>query len=271
VNSTETTTPSGMNPRTKNMLVIMGILSAIIIGALLIYGILVTPTRQPYRDALAQYENVGRANATLTAAGASLNASKASGEEFEKNIQTAQKALVSLEKENEALAKKDVLKEGEGKAKYDAYNAKLQEYITYNENILASMLIVRPVLFECNKGMTDITDGPESIVAIRSCSAELAKLEGITDADYKVLVISFQDDYDNLADILEQMAAEKAANGENSAQYKAFASQRDEALEQLSTTSSEFSKSVQQHRNQILTTDTEKVLGDYLKDNSRIF
>ncbi|MGV9002073.1 MAG: hypothetical protein ACOH18_03935 [Candidatus Saccharimonadaceae bacterium] len=271
MNSTETTTRKDMNPRAKYILVILGSIGAVIIGALLVYGILVTPARQPYRDALTQYQNVGRANAMLTASGASLNAGKATGEEFEKNIKNAQAALKSLRIENEALAKQTVLKEGEGKARYDAYNAKLQTYMTYNENILTSMLKVRPVLFDCNQDMTDITESIASITSIRTCSNNLAKLDGIADSDYKQLVATFQGDYNNLADILEQIVALTDPQGTDKAQYDALVTQRTDALTQLSDTSTAFSKNVQQHRNDILTTDTEKKLNDYLKDKSRIF
>ena len=83
MNPEDTTTPKSFSPRTKSVLVSISIIGTIIIGALLIYGILITPSKQPYRDALAQYENVSRANAMLTQAGTSLNASGATDQEFE--------------------------------------------------------------------------------------------------------------------------------------------------------------------------------------------
>lgn len=271
MNSTEPTVPRGMTPRTKNILVIAGVAGAIIIGMLLIYGVLVTPSRQPYRDALAQFENVGRANSRLTATGGSLNASKATGEDFKKGIEASQAALKSLKAENEALGKKVVLKEGEGKVLFDAYDKKLQEYMMYNENILSSMLKVRPVLFECNNDMTDITVSAESIAALRGCAHNLGSLNDVADADYRTLVTSFQQQYDELANVLEQMAALPDPEGTNKTQNSTLAGQRDELIEQLSATSTQFSKDLQKSRNQILTTTTEKKLSDYLKAKSRIF
>lgn len=271
MNSTEPTFEKGMDSRAKKMLIILGLIGAIIIGALLVYGVLVSPARQPYRDALTQYQNVVRANATLTAAGGSLNASDATGEDFEKSIKVAQAALKSLKTENEALAKQTALKAGEGKEKYDDYNAKLQTYMVYNENVLASMLKVRPVLFECSQDMTDITQGAESIASVRACSNNLSKLDGIADSDYKLLVTSFQSDYTALADILDQIIALKDPSGADKAQNSVLEGQRTEALTQLSNTSTAFSKNVQERRNQILITDTEKKLKDYLENESRIF
>lgn len=271
MNSIDNTILRGINPRTKNMLIILGIIGAIIIGALLVYGILVTPSRQPYRDAQAQLDNVMRANAGLTAAGSSLNAGKATTEEFEKNIATAQAALKSLRTENEALSKETVLKDGEGKTKYDAYNAKLQEYMTYNENILNSMLRVRPVLMECNADMSDITASAESIAALRDCAHHLGEVKEVPDADYRQLATDFQADYDELATVLEKIAALPDPKGADQAQNSVYISQRDEILARLTNTGKDFAKSLQQSRNQILTTDTEKKLSDYLKVKSRIF
>lgn len=249
----------------------MGIIGTIIIGALLIYGILITPERQPYRDALAQYENVERVNAVLTAAGANLNANEATAEQFENNIKTAQAAVESLNTEIKALGDEEVLKNGEGKRLYEAFTKKMQAYTTYNENILVSMLKVRPVLHDCNTKMTDITESTASVEAVRSCAAQLGELEDISDSDYATLVSLFKDQYSALATTIEQMAALKDPEGADASQYSTLESQRDQDIETISTTSTDFAKSVQQHRRQILPTDASKALEDFLKSKSRIF
>lgn len=271
MNSTETTPSSGLGSRTKSMLVIMGIIGAVIIGVLLVYGILVTPQRQPYRDALAQYENVERANAALTVAGANLNANKATDEAFEENIETAQAAVTSLNTEIEALGKEEVLTNGEGKDRYDAFVEKMQTYMTYNETILASMLKVRPVLYDCNQKMANISESAASVTAIRDCAAQLDQLENISDSDYAQLVNLFKQQYRELALVIEQMATLKDSEGTDTAQYKTLEGQRTQIINDVSTTSSDFARSVQQHRQQILPTDASKGLEDYLKNNARIF
>jgi len=260
-----------MNPRVKNVLIIVGIIGAILIGALLIYGILVTPARQPYRDALAQYENVGKTNLLFTTVGANLNASGATDEEFEKAIETAEKTLTSLQTENEALSKKEVLQAGEGKELYDAFNDKLQEYITYNEDLLASMLKVRPVLFACNQDMDSITESAASIAAIRLCAAQLAALEDIPNSDYAALVTSLEEEYLSLATILEQDAALTDPQGADAARHEELQNDRDQALETLTTITSDFSKDLQQHRTVVITIDASQPLEEYLSSRSRLF
>jgi hypothetical protein len=253
------------------MLVIVAIIGAIIIGALLIYSILVAPARQPYRDALAQYQNVGRANAALNTAGANLNAGKATDEAFQKNIETARAMIVSLETENKALGQKAVLSEGEGKSLYDAFNAKLQAYIDYNDNLLTSMLAVRPVLNNCNQSMANVTESEASVKAIRACATELGKLKSIPDVDYKAMASSFHDTYTELAAIIEKTAALKDPKGKDASKYQALTSQRDEVVKSLSTISTAFSQNVQKHRIAIITIDESAKLEDYLNDRSRVF
>ena len=271
MNPTEQKPSTGLSDRTKNMLVIIGSLGAIVIGALLIYGILVTPARQPYRDALAQYENVARANGALTAAGASLNANEATDEQFEKNIQAAQAALKSVKTENEALGKKDVMKSGEGKEWYDSFDKKLQAYLVYNENVLNSMLKVRPVLYECNQNMTGITESKASVDALRTCAQKFGAVEDVPDGDYEKLAASFQQGYSNLASILDKMVAVKDSKSAGKAAYSALESQRDEALTNLSSISKEFAGDVREHRNAVIVTNASDKLEAYLEDKSRIF
>lgn len=260
-----------MNDRTKKILATVGIIGVIIIGALLIYGILVSPARQPYRDAYDQYKSVGRANATLTAAGSALNAGTATDTQFADSIKTAQTALTSLKTENEALGKETVLKVGEGKILYNEFNMKLQAYMAYNENLLTSMLKVRPALYACNQKMANVSENQASIDAIKSCQAGLQQLTDIPNEDYSAVVAAFITDYGNLAAAIESMVALSDPRGANAAQYQVLTSQRDEATTALTTDSNTFSKNLQNHRASVLTTDVATKLAAYLNDKSRIF
>jgi hypothetical protein len=253
------------------MLIIIGIVGAIIIGALLVYGILVAPARQPYRDAYDQYKSVGRANALLTATGSSLNANAASDADFEKSIQTAQAALTSLRTENEALGKEAVLTTGEGKTLYDAFNAKLQPYMTYNDELLTSMLKVRPALYRCNQDMTNISADAASVQAIRSCVSRLQSIGDIPNDDYQTLVSALVNDYTKLATTIEEMAALPDPKGADASRNTTLGSDRDQILDNLSSDSATFTKNLQAHRGAVLTTNVADTLSQYLQAKSRIF
>lgn len=267
MNSTEPTVSKGISYRTKKVLVVTGAIVAALLLAFMVFAILVTPLRQPYRDALAQYNNVIHAGALLGAAGSSLNASGATDEQFNKNIDTARNFVNSLKTENQALGKEAVLTTGEGKVLYDAYNAKLQAFITYNTNVLAAMQKVRPVLVLCSQSMTNVSEDAKAAAAVRTCSDKLNALGGIPDADYTQLVVSFQTEYAKLATILEQLATTDPAD---TAVVQDLTQQRTDTLTAINTASTTFSENVQSTRKTILTTDTQQKLEDYLKSHSSV-
>ena len=252
----------------KKPVVIAIAIAAVIIGALLFYGILVTPERQPYRDAQAQFKNVTRA---LSSTNVSLNTGTASDEEFNKSVDVLKKAFASLTTEKKALAEQEVLKTGEGKTLYDAYNKKLDTYIAYNNDVLVSIQKLRPVLLECSNTMNTVSENAAGAKVLRSCAEKMGAVADIPDVDYQELAVSFQSDYNELADIFEQIDALQDPKGADSAKLAELTEARTKTTDKFSTTSDTFSSNVQIHRNQILTTNAEKALHDYLENKSRIF
>lgn len=255
---------SGILASKKTLVVIIAAALAVIC-VLLVYGILVTPARQPYRDAQAQFQNVDNA---LGRTNISLNASEASDEEFAKNVAAVRAAFTSLEKEQEALGKQKVLTEGEGRALYDAYSEDLTKFIDYNISALDSMEKIQPVLRKCSAEMQAVKVGTEGAAVVRSCAVEMQAISSAPDEDYAQLAGTFARKYDELATILSQMAA---ISDTSSAEYAALSTQREAVLEDFSTASSTFTKNVQQHRTAVLATDSAKALHDYLEAKSRVF
>ncbi len=255
---------SGIVSSKKSLVIILAVALAVICG-LLVYGILVTPARQPYRDAQAQFKHV---DSSLARTNISLNASEASEEEFAKSVEAVRAAVASLEKENEALGKQQVLTEGEGKTLYDAYDKDLEKFAAYNMNTLDSMQKIQPVLRKCSAEMQSAKADAQGAAVVRACATEMQAASDVPDADYKQLAESFAENYTALAGILEQMAA---ISDTKSAEYATLGEQRDAVLENFSTASSTFTKNVQQHRSAVLATNSAKALHDYLEAKSRVF
>lgn len=255
---------SGILSSKKTLVVIISAALAIICG-LLVYGILVTPARQPYRDAQAQFQNVDNA---LARTNISLNAGEASDEEFAKSLAAVRAAFVSLDKENEALGKEAVLTNGEGKALYVAYDKDLKNFAAYNTNVLDSMEKIQPVLRQCSAEMQEVKADAEGATVVRACAVAMQAASDVPDVDYKQLAQTFAENYESLATVLEQMAA---IPDTQSAAYTSLSAQRETILENFSTASSTFTKNVQQHRQQVLATDSAKALHDYLESKSRVF
>lgn len=269
---TESFSPSkNVSPRTKKVLGFLAAIGLILIGALFIYAVLVGPSREPYREALAQYRNVYNANIAFTQSGASLNASTATDEQFKKNVDTVKATLKSLKTENEALAKVGVLADGEGKGLYVSFNTMLQKYLTHNERIVASIEVVRPVLYVCSSTMSNVQESAQSAAQIRTCAQNLAALTDIQDDDYRTMVERFSTIYTGIATNIEAAALLADPDGADKSAHTSLESEREGLLQELTTESSNLSKNLQERRSSVDITSAAMTLDKYLDKKSSIF
>lgn len=250
------------------MLAVVIAAGLLIIGGLLIYGILVTPQRQPYRDALAQYENANRA---LSATSVSVNASTASDEDFNKGIEAVEAALNSLQIEVDALGEEEVLTTGEGKELFDAYNERITLYIAYNNDVVESMKVLRPILLECSELMDGIESDSAGATAMQTCADEMDKAETVPDADYQVLAEAFGENYQQLADTFKEKQAIIDAGQKDSDRYRELVAEQSTILEDFNNDGTNFATDVKNTRETLLATDSARLLLEYLKDESRVF
>ena len=259
-----------LNSRTKQVLFVVGVIAAVLAVAFMIYAILVTPSRQPYRDALAQYKNVYNANIVVITRGTSLNASGATDEQFTKATEAVKTALTSLEKENEALGKESVLVSGEGKSQYDSFTKKLAAYIAFNNDMVRSMQTVRPVIFACSGSMSNITEDASGASAARTCATNLDALETVPNDDYQQLVDTSQGLYNELADTIQAKAALADPDGADSVRASSLDDEQSQIIEALNTASTTFSTNLQKHKQAVDITDAAMALDKYLSKKSSI-
>lgn len=260
-----------MTTLTKKTLTSIGIVGAVIIAALLIYAILVTPAKQPYRDALAQYKNVYNSNVQLTALGSSLGASTATDEQFTKNINAAKEGIRVLGVENQALGKEAVLQSGEGKMLYDSFNAKLADYLKYNSTVLDSVQQVRPVLFACSKNMSSVTPDSSGVEAMRSCATKFEGLSTVGDADYKAYVQIAQTRYAALADNLQATAELADPKGADASRAQELSSELEAIIADMNADGSALAKGLAKSKQAVDITATAMALDEYLQKKSNIF
>lgn len=260
-----------MNSSTKKTIAGIGIAGAVIIAALLVYAILITPVKQPYRDALSQYKNVYNANVELTVRGSSLGASTASDEQFEKNIEAAEAALKSLTVENEALGKEAVLADGEGKSLYDAFTKKLVAYTAYNTDMLNSVQEVRPVVYACSQVMTRATTDTGGVEAMRTCSARFEALQDVPDADYSKYASIAKERYATLAENLAATGALADPEGADAAQAATLSTELQEIIATMNADGTELAKNLSTHKSSVDITGAAMALDDFLQKKSNIF
>lgn len=265
---------NGLSPRTKQILIGLGGALALLLGALLIYSVLVTPEKQPYRDALSQYKNVYNANVTFTNAGAALNGTASPTDaQLKENETTIDAAKVRLQTANDDLGKATVLQDGEGKELYETFSKKLKEYIAHNENILSARQTVRPVLAsdECSQAMTTTEEYSTKVVVMRGCTASLAQLKDIADKDYKALVDAYVENYTKLTNTFEKIAGLADPKGADKVRHQELVDQHAAILKDVEEVNKTFASNLQKHKAEVDITESAMALDTYLSDKSNIF
>lgn len=252
--------------RIKKAIPVIAVIALVLIAVLAVYAIMVGPSKQPYRSALSQYQNVYNANVAFTNAGAGINAGGASNEEFMKNITMLRSALKNLQTENTALGQTPVLTTGEGKELYMTFNATFERYATYNESVISSIEALRPVLFACSGKMTSITQDAAGAKALRDCAGEMQAVQSIPDKDYEQLAQAFIQSYTGAAEAIERAAA----TSDEAAQTQATQA-RDAFVEDLNDATTTLSKNLQAGRAKVVITNAAMALDSFLKKKSSIF
>lgn len=252
--------------RIKKVIPIVAIIALVLIGILAMYAIMVSPSKQPYREALSQYQNVYNANVAFTNAGSGINAGAASNEVFSNNITVLRSALKNLETENTALGQKPVLTSGEGKGLYATFNTTFDRYVTYNEAVISSIEALRPVLFACSGKMTSITQDAAGANALRECALEMQAVKEIPDKDYEQLAQAFIKSYNGAAEAIERATA----TSDQAAQTQATQA-RDAFVEDLNDATKTLGSNLQASREKVDITAPAMALDSYLKQKSSIF
>ncbi len=263
----------GLSSKTKQILVgIAGVL-ALFLSALLIYSVLVTPERQPYRDALTQYQQVYEANVAFTNAATALNGTLGSEEQVKANSEAIEKAKSVLQAQTEALGQQPVLAEGEGRELYEAFAKKVEEYIAYSEKTLESRQLVRPVLTstDCTQALASEEAYIDKVGTVKACAEKFAALEEVSDADYRTLVESYTEKTAMLVTIFESIAELKEPTSDDSARHEELVNDHNDVLAEIEEVNKTFASDVQRNKAKVDITATAQALDEYLTRESSVF
>lgn len=247
------------------------VLALIVLGTgLAVVAILQTPEKQPYRDAQAQYRNVYNANVAFMARGTQLNAVSGDEQQAAETTKIMKNILQALQKESEALGRYDALQEGEGRQLYTALSTKLVSYIAFNDAMLTSRQIVRPVIAECSAKMDNVTEDEASVRAMRSCSDTVSAIKEVPNQDYRAFVEEVETIYAAFADTLQKRVDLADPKGADKDQYDVYTNEQETILKSLNEASARFSTNLNAHKKEVDITQQAKALDDYLSKKSRM-
>jgi len=262
--------PSGVN---KKLIIII----SCVVGALVLIGVTIailiavfSVSKKDYSAALTQYNAVSEANYTLSSKLSTLHygVSSTTDTSFDNDADAAKKAIADVKSKNADLAKSKAVSIGDGATKYKAFDTKLQTYLAYNSDLLASLQSARNAASTCDNA--DSSSGSISAIksAIDTCVAALDKVSSVADADVKAFMSKIKDEYTKLSSIISQLAAITDPYGKQYDQYRSLRDQMYAASDNITNAQTDFSSNLQKHIDASSPKDAADALSKYLEDKS---
>jgi hypothetical protein len=272
VTPTDTTGAPAPQPNKKKALIIAGIIGGVIllaIIAVLAYLSLTTVSKADYKEAAMQFKVISKENSELISKiiGLSTGLSGDSEEEFSAAVKEVETSLNTIEAENEKLGDMKAVKVGEGKEVYEAFDTKLDAYVSYGNDLVTSVKKVRPALVTCEK-ISEAVDNPARVAALKECSGSLDPATDVPNKDFKKFITTLRDTYKTYAETYEGITALSSPFGAQSAEYTTLRSKMLETQKTLSDATKEFSQSVQKKDDEVRVKDVADSLSKYLTEQA---
>ena len=271
--STGGVTPGLKKPVNKKLLIIIGSAVGVVflaIVAVLVFLSLSAVSKEDYRAATLQYNEVSRSSTALTGEVASLSSSlsRSTDAEFATQTEEVADAITKIRDENKKLGEEKAVKVGEGKELYTTFDTKLAAYTSYADDLLASVKSLRPAMAVCGK-ISDAKENATRVTALKACSTSLNDVKDLPNAEFKTFVTVLQKSYSEYAVAFEKTVALTAPFGAQNAEYKALRDQASAAQKNITTASREFSSSLNERDKEMSVKESADALAKYLTEQQR--
>lgn len=277
VGTTATFTASGAPEAPKKNSKKIVLIASIVGGAILlavigvvVFLLLTTVSKDDYRAAAKQFNEVSKASSSLNSDVASLG--RASGNttdsDFDTRLKDTEASLANLKTQNEELSKLKAVRVGDGAALYKTFNDKVAAYVAYGDDLLVSVKNIRPAMVVCSKAGS-AADADARVAVIKQCAESLGKVSDLPSSEFKTFVTDIKVAYEEYAKVYEQMTALKSPFGDQYEQYKTLSTQMSAVSKKISTIASTFSDALKAHDDQVSVKDSADALADYLNEQQK--
>lgn len=251
----------------------------IAVGAVLLIGATIAiimaifvVSKDDYRKAYGQMLEVSTVSYDLNSGSSSIQYGMESSTDtkFKNDAESTEKAIEKIRQENKKLADFKAVKFGEGKAKYEAFSKKLDEYLTFNSGLLTSATELREASVSCesatNEAMTSI-DSAKAV--IDECVSALKKVDGIPNEDMKVYSQKLVTEYDKLSSLVGDLAQITDPYGAQYEQYKSIRDQLYKVQENINDARTDFRSNLEKHAKDADINNSADEFLDFLDDKIR--
>jgi hypothetical protein len=277
VGTTATFTASGAPEAPKKNSKKIVLIASIVGGAILlavigvvVFLLLTTVSKDDYRAAAKQFNEVSKASSSLNSDVSSLGRATGSTPDatFDENVKETEESLAALKSTNDELGKLKAVRVGEGATLYKAFNDKLAAYTAYGSDMVASVKALRPALVICDKS-GDAGDAAARVAALKDCSDALGKVNDLPNAEFKAFVAELKDAYAKIATLSESMSGITDPYGKQYEEYKKIRDDLTAVSTKLSAATRTFSTAVKEHDDQVSVKDAAEALADYLNEQQK--
>lgn len=274
VTATPVGAPNPKNANTKKIVLIASITAGVLLLAAIaaiIFTMLNTVSKEDYRAAATQFNEVSRANSTLNSEASTLSR-QASGsgteDSFNDSLKETKDAIADIKAKNDELSKLKAVRVGEGAELYKTFNDKLAANLKYSEGLIASVENLRPAMVTCDK-VGDATEASARVTALKACSDALGSVNDLPNEAFKTYVGKIKEGYATYATIYEKTAALTNPYGAQYEEYKTLRDDMRDAQTEISDATREFTTALRESDDTYSVRDSANALGEYLVEQQR--
>jgi len=260
-------------PKNKKIILIAAIAGGAVLLAIIgfvVFSLLTTVSKEDYRDAARQFNQVSLASSSLTSDSRSLGSATGSSSDttFEESVSEAEASVAKLNEENKALSELKAVRVGEGAKLYSTFNDKLKAYTAYATELIASVKALRPAMVICNN-VSDAEDVAGRVAALKACSTALSDVKDIPNEQMNTYVVAIAKGYGEYAVVYEKTSALTNPFGAQYEEYKALRDQMNAAQDTISDASDTFSDALKARDAELSVKESADTLADYLTDQQK--
>lgn len=257
----------------KKLAIILGSIGGVILLALIgaiLYFTLGSVTKEDYRDAAKQFNNVQIAGTAFYSDVSSLSYSLRDEDDttFNDDLKAAQESIDKVRAENETLSKLKAVRVGDGAKLYKTFNDKLDQYLTNGGELIESVKQLRPAMLTCAK-ISDATDANARVTALKTCSTALGQVGDLPNEQFKTYAAALKDNYAAYATTYEKIAALTNPYGSQYDEYKTLRDQMYDTQDKISAASKTFTSDLDKRDKEVSVEDSSKALANYLNEQQR--
>lgn len=249
--------PSGTPKGNKGL-----IIGLVVGGALLVVGsviavvlvMLLSVSRSDYSKAYSQLNEVASANSKLSSqvSGLQYGMKYDTDTKFSNDLEEAQAIIEETRTKNKELSELKAVRVGEGKKKYQAFDKKLNEYMSFSSTALKSFGDVRKAAKPCDESSNQAASDTASLKSLlNECVEALDKISDTPDLDVKKYVGTLKTEMEKLSSLIDKLSAITNPYGDQYDQYKVLRDQVYDVQDAVRDSATDFSSNFEKHAKEV--------------------